>query len=181
MLARMQAQARPLIFPALALLLGLDTFLHRREPSRLLAGILDESAHAITAGLLVTALPLPRAEPFLRGVLAGAILLDLDHLPGEFGWPILTRGSGRPVVHSLPTVAALLLAAALSPTRRRIVLQGAACGVLTHFLRDMATGGVPLRWPIDKRRVKIPYGVYLLLLAGAGLRGIGAARPRAAA
>lgn len=179
-LARMQAQSRPLVFPALALLLGLDTFLHQREPSRLVTGILDESAHALTAGLLVTALPLPRDEPFLRGVLAGAILIDLDHIPGEFGWPILTRGSGRPLVHSLPTITALLLAAAWSAPPRRSCILGATAGALTHLFRDMATGGAPLRWPLDKRRVKIPYGLYLALLSGAALRLIVGGRSRAA-
>lgn len=168
--------ARPLLFPTLGFLLGIDTYLDRHEPTRLVTGILDESAHLATAALLVAALPLPRDEPFLRGALAGAVLIDLDHLPGEFGSSILTHGTGRPLVHSLPTVAVLLLSARSSVPARRSFFLGATCGVLTHFLRDMATGGAPLRWPLDKRRVRIPYGAYLLLLAGAGLRAIGVGR-----
>ncbi len=51
-------------------------------------------------------------------------------------------------------------------------------GVSTHLVRDMATGGVPLRWPRDKRRVRIPYALYLALLTVAGVnaaRGAGRA------
>lgn len=169
-------RSRPLVFPALALIIGLDTFLHRREPSRLVTGMLDESAHLLTASILVAALPLPRDELFLRGALAGAVLLDLDHLPGEFGSALLTRGAGRPLPHSLPTVAALLACAAPASVCGRPFFLGAATGVLTHFLRDMATGGAPLRWPRDKRRVTIPYGAYPALLAVAGLRVLGVGR-----
>ena len=170
-------RARPLVFPALALIIGLDTFLHRRAPSRLITGIVDESAHLLTASILVAALPLPRDERFLRGALAGAVLIDLDHLPGEVGSALLTRGAGRPLPHSLPTVAVLLACALPLSAASRPFFLGAAVGVLTHFLRDMATGGAPLRWPRDKRRVTIPYGAYPALLAAASLRVLGLGRP----
>jgi inner membrane protein len=150
--------------------------LHRRDSSRLLTGILDESAHLLTASILVAALPLPRDELFLRGALAGAVLIDLDHLPGEFGSAALTRGNGRPLPHSLPTVAVLLACAAPLSTIARPLFLGAAVGVLTHFLRDIATGRLPLRWPHDRRRVTIPYGFYPALLALASLRVLGVGR-----
>ncbi len=155
--------------PALAVVVIADDLLVRYEPSRVIVGLLDESAHLATASLLVAALPLPRGDPFLLGALAGAVLIDADHLPGEFGWPIITRGSGRPLPHSLPTVGLLLAITTLARGPWRAVMAGATYGLMTHLLRDGATGGMPLWWPRSKRRVRIPYDLYLLLLTGASL------------
>lgn len=155
--------------PALAFIIVADDLLVRYEPSRVVTGLLDESAHLATASLLVAALPLPRSDPFLLGALAGAVLIDADHLPGEFGWDIITRGSGRPMPHSLPTIGLTLLITTLARGPWRAALSGATCGLLTHLMRDGATGGMPLWWPRDKRRVQIPYAWYFMLLAGAGL------------
>ena len=105
------------------------------------------------------------------GAALGAVGIDVDHLPGELGWDIITRGTGRPVTHSLATGAALFLLSRALPTPARAVLAGAASGVVAHLARDLGTGGLPLLWPASERRVRVPYGAYLttLLVAGGGM------------
>jgi membrane-bound metal-dependent hydrolase YbcI (DUF457 family) len=159
-----------LVLPGLALIIAADDHLMRHDPSRLITGMLDESAHLTTAYLFSSLVPVPGPLSFLGGTLAGSVLIDADHLPGEFGWNIITRGSGRPMPHSLPTVGLLLLTALSLGGQWRSLIGGVAFGVTTHLVRDMATGGVPLRWPYDKRRVRIPYALYLALLTAAGVR-----------
>ncbi len=154
--------------PALALILAADALLSQYDFARPAEALLDEPAHLATAFLLLAALPVPRVRPFLLGAALGAVGIDGDHLPGEFGWNIITRGTGRPVTHSLATCGALLLLARALPGPARTATVGAACGVLAHFVRDMGTGGVPLLWPVSKRRVRVPYGVYLATLLAAG-------------
>jgi membrane-bound metal-dependent hydrolase YbcI (DUF457 family) len=155
--------------PGIALIIAVDDHLMRHDPSRLITGVLDESAHLATSYLFSSLFPVPGQLSFLGGTLAGSVLIDADHLPGEFGWNIITRGSGRPMPHSLPTVGLLLLTALSLRGQWRSLVAGAAFGVTTHLVRDMATGGVPLRWPYDKRRVRIPYALYLGLLTAAGV------------
>lgn len=166
----LRAQPWRFVLPGLALILVADDFLARYEPSRAITGMFDESAHLATAYLFSSLAPVPSRLSFLVGTFAGAVLIDADHLPSEFGWDIITRGSGRPVPHSLPTVGLLLLAALPLRGYRRLLVAGAAFGVVTHLVRDMATGGVPLRWPRDRRHVRIPYALYLTLLAMAGVK-----------
>ena len=168
----LRAQPWRFALPGLALIVVTDDFLVRHDPSRIITGVLDESAHLATAYLFSSLLPVPGRPALLLGTLAGAVLLDADHLPGEFGWDIITRGSGRPVPHSLPTVGLLLLAALPLRGQWQSLAAGAAFGVATHLVRDMATGGVPLRWPRDKRRVRIPYALYLALLTAAGVNAV---------
>ena len=159
------------IFPALALILVADFLLANYDCPRLVEGLLDEPAHLATAFLLLAALPVPRARPFVVGAALGAVGIDVDHLPGELGWDIITRGTGRPVTHSLATGAALFLLSRALPTPARAVLAGAASGVVAHLARDLGTGGLPLLWPASERRVRVPYGAYLttLLVAGGGM------------
>ena len=60
--------------------------------------------------------------------------------------------------------------ACLLPRRGRPIGLAAWFGVATHLLRDLATGGVPLWWPVSPRRVAAPYALYAaLLLVGVGL------------
>ncbi len=156
------------ILPALALILSADALLARYDFSRLVEALLDEPAHLATGLLLLAALPAPRSRPFVLGAALGAVAIDADHVPGEFGWNIITRGTGRPVTHSLATCGALLLLSRALPETARAATVGAACGVLAHFVRDLGTGGLPLLWPVSKRRVRVPYGVYLAILFAAG-------------
>lgn len=172
----LRAQPWRFALPGLALIVVADDLLARDDPSRVITGVLDESAHLATAYLFSSVVPVPVRLSFLIGALAGAVLIDADHLPGEFGWDGITRGPGRPVPHSLPSVGLLLLAALPLRGQWRSGMTGAAFGVATHLVRDMATGGVPLRWPRDRRRVRIPYALYLALLTVAGVnaaRGAG--------
>jgi len=99
-------------------------------------------------------------------------------VPGEFGWDIITRGTARPVTHSLATCAALLLLSRALPAPGRMVIVGAVCGVLAHFVRDLGTGGLPLLWPVSKRCVRVPYATYLAILGVAGGRMWWRARSR---
>jgi len=162
------AQPERGVLPALALLLVADALLANHDFSRPDEALLDEPAHLATAFLLLAALPVPRSRPFVLGAALGAIGIDSDHVPGEFGWDIITRGTGRPVTHSLATCAAFLLFSRALPAPGRTVIVGAVCGILAHFARDLGTGGLPLLWPVSKRRVRVPYAAYLAILGVAG-------------
>lgn len=154
--------------PAVALILVADALLANNDLPRPVVALLDELAHLATAFLLLSALSAVGSRPFAVGAGLGAIGIDGDHVPGEFGWDIITRGTGRPVTHSLATYGALLLLACALPGAARTATMGTACGVLAHLVRDLGTGGVPLLWPASKRRVRAPYGAYLATLLGAG-------------
>jgi membrane-bound metal-dependent hydrolase YbcI (DUF457 family) len=164
--------------PAVTLLgLGLvavaDALAHGRVRSRPVAGVLDESAHLGT-GLLVLGAMAPRRTEFALGLLAGSVLIDLDHIPDVLGIHILRGGRTRPLPHSIATLAALRLAQRPGNAARRGVL----VGVVAHLARDLATGtnSVPLLWPLSKRPFSIPYGLYAAGLAA--LAGLGVAQSR---
>ena len=156
------------VLPALAFVLAADALLANRDFSRPVEALLDEPAHLATAYLLLATLPGMPAQPFALGVALGAVGIDADHVPGELGSNIITRGTGRPVTHALATSGALLLLSRALPDPARTLIAGAACGVLAHFVRDLGTGGLPLLWPVSKRRVRVPYGVYLATLGVSG-------------
>jgi len=130
--------------------------------------VLDESAHAATALILLKAARLDGISLALAAV-AGAVLIDIDHVPMEVGVSVITRGTNRPYSHSLLTIGAVLIAAGISGSRSRRLLLVVAFGIATHLLRDMATGGVPLFWPLLAARTTIDYRAYLVvvLLGGA--------------
>lgn len=171
-------QLAPLQLPALALIVTADLLRAHYDCPRLITALLDESAHLATAFLILAALPLPRTLHFKGGAALGATLIDADHLPMELGRDFLARGTARPVPHSLPTFGVLLLLSRARPEPLRSVLAGAACGFATHLLRDLGTGGVPLLWPLSKRRVHIPYGLYGALMLGCGTRSCWRVRVR---
>lgn len=162
------AQPERGVLPALALILAADSLLANHDFSRPVEALLDELAHVATAFLLLYPRAAPCSRPFVLGAALGAIGIDGDHVPGEFGWDIIRRGTGRPVTHSLSTGALVLLLSRALPVPARTVLVGATCGVLAHFFRDLGTGGLPLLWPVSKRRVRVPYAAYLALLGVAG-------------
>ena len=160
---------RPVVGAALcvagALLVGLlDAALSGREPL-LVTAVLDEPAHLLTAGLLLAAVLPGRARAVVPWALAGAVLIDLDHLPFYLWGALSTEGAGRPVTHSLATAAALAAAAVVARGRLRTALSGLALGVGLHLVRDLATGpGVPLWWPVEDDGVLVPYSWYVLVL-----------------
>jgi membrane-bound metal-dependent hydrolase YbcI (DUF457 family) len=147
-----------------------DAIARRRTWPRPVAGLLDETAHLGTGLVLVGALPRP-GRAFAQGVLAGSILLDIDHVPDVFGIRVLRPRRMRPRTHSIAT----LLVLASSPR-----LDGALVGVAAHLVRDLATGtnAVPLMWPFWKGPYVVRYRWYAAgLTALAGLAALRSAPP----
>jgi inner membrane protein len=135
----------------------------------LVTALLDETAHVLTALLLLR----PRLEQPERvlATAAGSTLVDLDHLPAFLGGTLFDRDASNRPTHSLVLIAALLGLAQAVPSRRSL-LRAFALGALTHLFRDLASGDVPLFTPLWRREVRLPsYGVYALLLLAAALRG----------
>lgn len=139
----------------------LDLAARLRHWSTPVIGLLDEPAHLVTAALLMAALLPRRARGVVPWALAGAVLIDLDHIP-FYLWGALTTGdAGRPLTHSLITSAGLALIAMLMRRRTRTAMTGLALGVLMHLVRDLGTGpGVPLWWPLSSAGVHVPYWAY---------------------
>ena len=137
---------------------------------RVIQGLEDEPAHALTALVLLAALNPAWLKRFSIAVGSAAILIDADHLPKEFGYDILTRGTTRPYSHSFATVAMVLLVTLLLPAASRGIGLAVALGLLAHFLRDVATNALPLLWPLTREDFRIPYLSYaLILVAAAGI------------
>jgi inner membrane protein len=145
-----------------------------------LRGLVDEPAHLATALIILGALVRVRGavpdQRFGWAMLACSVLIDLDHLPDEFGSEILTRGTWRPYTHALWTVLALALGWAIArffrnrarrprPSTAELVLAGAACGVAAHFVRDIASARLSFWWPVTNRPVEVPYWWYVAALA----------------
>jgi inner membrane protein len=146
-----------------------DHLLRQRKWPLPLTALMDETAHLATAQLLVIAATAGHCQVFSLGTLLGAILLDADHLPRRLRPQRSPKYAGRPVPHSLATLAGLGVATALLTGPSRQLALGAACGLATHLIRDAATGGVPLGWPLTSRRITLPYEVYLGMLLGAAV------------
>lgn len=148
---------------ALAALLVMDAFVMPRLPLRPISGIVDEAAHAATGVALLAAMPSVDGS-FARGLAAGSILLDIDHVPELWGRRWLRPRGVRPVPHSLG-VPALLIAHAIRKSDRTAL--GAAVGLGGHLLRDLATGktAVALLWPLTKRPFRVRYRKYVTFLA----------------
>lgn len=144
---------------------GLDAALQTRDWSVPVMGMLDDSAHVATAGVILAALLPQHAARLAPWALAGSVLIDLDHVP-LYAWGALSTGPDRrPGTHSLITVAALGLAAAAIP-RLRTPLSGLALGVLLHFVRDIGTGpGLPVLWPAARKSFRVRYASYSLPLS----------------
>src|SRR4051812_38374465 len=101
---------------ALATLLVVDAFVLPRLPIRPISGVVDEAAHAATGVALLAALP-AADQDFVRGFVAGSILLDVDHVPELWGARWLRPRGTRPLPHSLG-LPALLLAHAVRTSNR---------------------------------------------------------------
>lgn len=148
--------------------------------SFVMRGLLDWPAHIATAFVILGALTRVRRGPpdqrFGWMMLTWSVLIDIDHLPAEFGSTVLTNGTPRPYTHALWTVIVLTLAwatarfFAIRSRRRRpvtveLALAGAAWGVAAHFVRDIATAPMSLWWPVTKVAVEVPYWWYMAALA----------------
>ena len=117
------------------------------EPSRPVVGLLDETAH-LALGLLLWR---RRAQRDLGALVAGSVLIDLDHAPSEFGHEWLRHGGhGRPYPHALVTVGAVGL-----------LSRAAALALAVHLARDLTdTSGVRLLWPLSTRELSVPAWLY---------------------
>lgn len=133
--------------------------------SVLLGAPLDETAHVLTALLVIWALG-GVACRFLLPALVASVAIDLDHVPRDLGQTWLTDGTPRPYTHSLLTIAVVLLVAALAKRRREIAI-GVALGLVIHFWRDLAEPGtgVALLWPLSSVSFSLPHASYLVVMA----------------
>jgi hypothetical protein len=123
-----------------------DYVIHRRRPPWIVQGLFDEPAHMATAMLLRPTWP--------PAYLAGSLLPDLDHVPLALRLVHPDPGDPRPLTHCLLTVAPVAAGS-----------REAAKGMLAHFARDLAVGtGVPLLWPLTRKRVRLPYAAYAVLV-----------------
>jgi hypothetical protein len=141
--------------------------------------LIDEPCHLATALVVLGAITRWRGRPpgpwFVWAMLSASVLIDVDHLPLEFGSTVLTAGTPRPYTHAVWTVAVLAGAAGVSARRSRAsgtagaalvagITAGAACGLAAHFLRDVATAPIALWWPVSSAGVRVPQLWYLLAL-----------------
>jgi inner membrane protein len=126
----------------------------------LLFGAVDWIGHLAT-GVVIIALLRPSRRMAL-GILAGSILIDLDHLPHELGSDILMGNAPRPYTHSLLTLVVVLAVAALA---RSEVLLGAAIGLAGHLWRDLGGSDVVLFWPLSRGTESVPLWLYFAVLA----------------
>lgn len=145
----------------------------RRVPFSVLAtGLLDEPAHLATGalGLLAVACFIDVPRRFYVAGLIASVAIDLDHVPEYLG--LIRQQPGRPVTHSLITVVAVVVAAAVT-RRHRAVLVGAATGLLSHFARDIAEGppGVRMLLPLSDTSWTASFGWFLaMILTLTGIR-----------
>lgn len=134
--------------------------------------LFDGLCHVGTA--LAVGLPaLPHVDnrrEFIQAVVAGAILIDLDHIPAARSTRLDRCMSmpQRPASHSV--FAVLALAAAVETLRPgRQAGLGMLLGLSSHLLRDLATGGAPLIRP--RSVITIPPGAQVVLLGVLALVG----------
>jgi len=152
-----------------AIIGSIDRVIWTHHLPRLLFAAGDEVAHLTTAVPVIVAVPALRSQSraVIAAILTASVFIDLDHVPNEFfGSTVLTANVYRPYGHTL--VFAGLVAAAgmllLSRRHRRIAL-GAAIGMLLHLVRDCATGGAALFWPVSHRTITYPYSCYIAAVA----------------
>lgn len=146
--------------------------LDRLGSSLLVHGLRDEIGHALTAYLWALGLMALRLPLTLPMVVLGGILIDVDHLLQFYGVIDAAPGSSRPGSHSLVTLVIILLVAS-GDRRRSWMWISFAVGFLSHLVRDMATGTVPLLWPRPADPVSIPYDLYTATLAACAVVAFG--------
>jgi inner membrane protein len=165
-----------------AVLLAADLAYQHAGDSFFPGAPLDETAHFLTALLLLQMLPTRLRERIAIPALVASVAIDLDHVPQYLGYHFLTVGTPRPYTHSLLTPLVLLVVA-LAVRRHRVLFLGLALGVLLHFFRDLAEGngsGVSLIWPLSDHAFSYPHSTYLALMACvvAAELGLAMLRPR---
>jgi inner membrane protein len=165
--SRLRGDLGPLgLLSCSAVLVAADLAYQRAGDSVFPGGPLDETAHFLTALLLIQLLPTVVRARVAIPALVASVAIDLDHVPQYLGDYFLTIGTPRPYTHSLLTPLVLLVLA-LALRRHRVLLLGLALGVLLHFFRDLAEGngsGVSLLWPLSDHAFSYPHATYLLLM-----------------
>lgn len=164
-MARLRLTARA-IAAAIAVLVLADWTYRMAGDSVVPGGPLDETAHLLTALIILWALGRRVCDRFLVPALITSVAIDLDHIPAQLGFDGLTRGTSRPYTHSLLTVIVVLLASVLWRSRRDILL-GVGLGLVIHFWRDMSESstGVALAWPISKHSFVLSHTGYVIVMA----------------
>lgn len=153
---------------AVALVFAIDARFDSAALSLPAKALLDESAHLATGLLLLGALARHPPPRLVLGTALGSVAIDVDHIPLVLIHHGDLYGVPRPTTHSLLTTMVIAGVALLLPVRYRPYALGVAFGIATHLIRDMATGGVPLLWPLSSTFFDLPYSAYAaLLLAGA--------------
>ena len=94
------------------------------------------------------------------------MLIDVDHVPEILRTGTLDWDGSRPPTHSIATIVALCILSVMLPGAWKRTVLAVAFGIAAHLFRDMATGGVPLFWPVTSKTVEIEYGTYFLCLTG---------------
>jgi inner membrane protein len=170
------ALSRPLMITTLAMTVvvaigAIDAVLAYRNWPVPVTALLDEPAHLLTAAVLLVAVLPARALPIAPWALAGAVLIDVDHVVLYLPGPVHAHVDGRPVTHSVATVLILGLAGTAARGRWRTALLGLATGVSLHLARDLAAPiggpGVALLWPASTDALVLPYPGYLAVLVTA--------------
>jgi hypothetical protein len=168
------AAKRPVSLALAAACVFVDRAIPWQGMSFMVRTVIAGPCHVANAFVLLGAITRFRGAPpnpkFIASMVACALVIDLDHLPLEFGSSALTVGTPRPYTHAL-WVLALLIAAAVatrhwsSKPTPGYLLAGAAWGVGAHSLRDVATAPMSLWWPLSDAAVQVPYWWYVLALA----------------
>lgn len=165
-----------------------DRLIRWQQLGFVLRALVDEPCHLATAVVVLGALMRWRgrlpSRSFVWAMLSASVLIDVDHLPLEFGSAAWTAGTPRPYTHAFWVVAVLAAVAIVAGLRSRVpgraramivtrISAGAAWGTCAHFLRDVATAPISLWWPVSDAGVQVPYSWYLvalLVLAAVPLR-----------
>jgi hypothetical protein len=134
-----------------------DAVLHRVKVPWLAIGLFDHPAHLATAELV--AMNVRRSKGWEQGLLVGALLPDVDHIPLALQPEHPQDGDPRPNTHTLLAVVPVAAAAAIARSER---LWGTAAGMLTHYARDLAVGG---GLPMMGRTLRAPYSAYAVACA----------------
>jgi inner membrane protein len=162
------------VLALVGIVLGLDLgwALSGADNGSLLYGLVDEPAHFATCAVALILLALcgrALSPTFVAAALLASVAIDLDHAPQQLGLDFLTAGTPRPYVHCALAVVVPVIAAALLP-RWRPLLLGIAFGLAAHLARDLVTGpGVPLALPFSDSAVRLPYLIYAGALIAAAL------------
>lgn len=149
---------------AVVVVVMVDAIIRQNDLNIFALGVLDEMAHIGTAAIFAIAIGLHTHPALLIGSILGAVLIDVDHIPLYLGANIVPDGTGRPFTHSLVSPVIVFFSSLVLSEWVRRFAWAAVGGLLTHLLRDSATGGVPLWWPIRTSNVTIPYTIYLATL-----------------